>query len=66
MKDARFKHAHMTVLATKTIYLKQYFPLDHFTVVCLNTWSLNESEAGVDLALIQTSAFLMLMMLFSC
>ena len=34
----------------------------HFTVVCLVTWPMNESEAGVDLVLIETSlpaAFLM-------
>ena len=30
-------------------------PIDHFTAVCLVTWPLNESEAGVDLALIETS-----------
>ena len=29
--------------------------LDHFTVVCLVAWPLNESEAGVDLVLIETS-----------
>ena len=29
--------------------------IDHFIVVCLVTWPLNESEAGVDLALIETS-----------
>ena len=28
---------------------------DHFTVVCLVIWPLNESEAGVDLVLIGTS-----------
>ena len=28
--------------------------IDHFTVVCLVTWPVNESEAGVDLALIET------------
>ena len=28
--------------------------LDHFTVVCSVTWPLNGSEAGGDLALIQT------------
>ena len=27
----------------------------HFTVLCLDAWPLNESEAGVDLVLIQTS-----------
>ena len=40
--------------------------MDHFTVVCSVTWPLNESESGVDLALIETTVFLMLMMLFSC
>ena len=29
--------------------------IDHFTVVCSVTWPLNESEAGVDHALIETS-----------
>ena len=29
--------------------------IDDFTVVCLVTWPVNESEAGVDLALIETS-----------
>ena len=32
----------------------------HFTVVCLVAWPLNESEAGGDLVLIETS------LLFSC
>ena len=30
-------------------------PIVHFTVVCLVTWPVNESEAGVDLVLIETS-----------
>ena len=29
--------------------------IDHFTVVCLVAWPLIESEAGVDLVLIETS-----------
>ena len=29
--------------------------IDHFTVVCLVAWPLNESETGGDLALIETS-----------
>ena len=33
--------------------------LKHFTVVCLVTWPLNDSEAGGDLVLIQTSRFLL-------
>ena len=35
-------------------------PIDHFTVSCLVAWPLNESEAGGDLVLIETS------LLFSC
>ena len=31
--------------------------IDHCTVVCLVTWPLNESEAGGDLALIETPCF---------
>ena len=34
--------------------------IDHFTVACLVAWPLNESEAGGDLVLIETS------LLFSC
>ena len=34
--------------------------IDHFTVVCLVAWPLNESEAEGDLVLIETS------LLFSC
>ena len=34
--------------------------IDHLTVSCLVAWPLNESEAGGDLVLIETS------LLFSC
>ena len=33
--------------------------IDHFIVVGLVTWPLNDSEAGVDLVLIQTSLLLL-------
>ena len=33
--------------------------IDHFTVVCLVAWPLNESEAGVDLVLIVNSLLLL-------
>ena len=33
----------------------QLFTTDHFTVVCLAAWPLNESEAGIDFVLIETS-----------
>ena len=39
-------HAHVGVL---------FLSIDHFTVVCLVAWPLNESEAGDDLVLIETS-----------
>jgi len=29
--------------------------MDHFAVVCLVSWPLNENEAAVDLVLIETS-----------
>ena len=32
-----------------------YLGIDHFTVSCLVAWPLNESEAGGDLVLIETS-----------
>ena len=35
-------------------------PIDHFTVVCLVAWPLNESEAGVDLVLLE------ILLLFIC
>ena len=34
------------------------FPIDHFTVLCLVAWLLNESEAGVVLVVIETSALI--------
>ena len=36
-------------------YMLMYSLIDHFTVVCSVTWPVNGSEAGGDLALIQTS-----------
>ena len=37
-------------------FSRSYGPeIDHFTVVCLVSCPLNESEAGVDFALIETS-----------
>ena len=38
----------------------QHCSIDHFTVVCLVAWPLNESEAGVDLVLMET------LLLFIC
>ena len=38
---------------------EQRLLINHFTVVCLVTWPLNGSEAGVDLVLIQTSLLLL-------
>ena len=33
--------------------------IDYFAFVCLETWPLNEIEAGVDLVLIETSLLLL-------
>ena len=35
--------------------LSEHETTDHFTVVCLVTWPMNESEAAVDLVLIESS-----------
>ena len=35
--------------------VNQQCAVDHFTVVCLVAWPLNESEAGGDLVWIETS-----------
>ena len=42
-------------LLTNGTRFSNCFGIDHFTVVCLVTWPLNDSEAGVDLALIEIS-----------
>ena len=46
-------HITMSLFDTNNI-------IDHFTVMCLVAWPLNESEAGVDLVLIET------LLLFTC
>ena len=46
-------HSVLTILNCTTY--KGQFTIGHFTVVCSVTWPLNGSEAGGDLALIQTS-----------
>ena len=40
--------------------------IDHFTVVCLVAWPLNESEAGVDLDLIEPSLLFLCKSLVIC
>ena len=44
-----------TASSASHVHLADSLPIDLFTVVCLVTWPLNESEAGVDLVMIQTS-----------
>ena len=67
----RHRYVHLTVICISSLVSsiililfllfprKNYFSkkhiIDHFTVVCLVVWPLNESEAGVDLVLIETS-----------
>ena len=45
-----------------SIKMSHYFLLcplvDHFTVVCVVAWPLNESETGVELSFIETSLHL--------
>jgi len=44
-----------TFLINRTVYVsRKTHKRDHFTVVCLVSWPLNETEAGVDLVLIET------------
>ena len=52
------KDVDMKIFDSKEIYLKCGINL--FTVVCLVTWPLNGSEAGVDPVMLQT------FLLFSC
>ena len=40
-----------------TIFKQEEWSIVSFTVVCLVTWPLSGSEAGVDLVLIETSRF---------
>ena len=42
-----------------TIATAETLSIDLFTVVCLVAWPLNESEAGVDIVLIETSLLLL-------
>ena len=47
---------YLKYTVSSSLYLSQAKALiDHFTVLCLVAWPLNESEAGVDLVLIETS-----------
>ena len=39
--------------------MEVFLQIVHFTVVCLVTWPMNESEAGVDLVLIETAVLLL-------
>ena len=39
---------------------RRTFRIDHFTVVCLVAWPLNESGTGGDLVLIETSLLIFL------
>ena len=50
---------HMDVIKMMIKVNQKYFRIDLFTVVCLATWPLNESEAGVDLVMIPTSLLLL-------
>ena len=51
------KNVYMYIAVS--LKVSHYPIIDYFTFLCFVTWSLNGSEAGGDLALIQTSAFVM-------
>ena len=61
LKDRSLKKRNASRFLRET--LRQSFEfmitMDHFTVVCLVAWPLNESEAGVDLVFIETSLLLL-------
>ena len=53
-----FRWDSLPTCCSLTVVLVAYHiddTIDHFTVLCLVAWPLNESEAGVDLVLIETS-----------
>ena len=53
--DLSHKVKHWTYTGHRTRFLViRQFLIDHLAVVCSVTWPLNGSEAGGDLALIQT------------
>ena len=57
---ARFLKALKNFQASKAILREKGIvapEIDHFTVVCLVAWPLNENEAGGDIVLIETSLF---------
>ena len=57
---AFFADTFNTQLMNELVTFSNHKIIDHFTVSCLVAWPLNESEAGGDLVLIETS------LLFSC
>ena len=60
-------HTNNRISTAKMHHFTARVAIDHFTVVCLVTWPLNECEAGVDLALIETSLlFFLRLILLSC
>ena len=52
--------AYSAISETEEFRFCSNLSIDHFTVSCLVAWPLNESEAGGELVLIETS------LLFSC
>ena len=54
MKTIYFSFSYFNIFLSKQA-ITLHGIIDHFTVVCLVAWALNESKAGVDLVLIETS-----------
>ena len=60
-------HTNNRISTAKMHHFTARVAIDHFTVVCLVTWPLNECEAGVEPCFDRNlTAFLMLMILLSC
>ena len=57
-KTQGFLHSH-TFMGFSHVWPGIFAKIDLFTVVCLVAWPLNESEAGLDLVLIETSLLLL-------
>ena len=55
-----FFEVSLVLIFITILFWGEIIPIDNFTVSCLVAWPLNESEAGGDLVLIETS------LLFSC
>ena len=57
--DLHFSRSILVKVLQQPFIVFLFFGIDHFTLPCLVAWPLNESEAGGDLVLIETSMLLL-------